>query len=54
MKRWLTNHHDAKFDAQAVGDLFFAMAKKEGITTLGQAMAYEEQGNRVMRTPQKK
>ncbi len=50
----LTNHHDAKFDAQAVGDLFFAMAKKEGITTLGQAMAYEEQGNRVMRTPQKK
>jgi len=49
----LDNHHDAKFDARAVGDLFFTMAKRMGITTLGQAQDYQTLGYQAMRAPKK-
>ena len=32
-----TNHHDAMYDAEATGDVFFAMARKNNVRTLGQA-----------------
>ncbi len=31
------NHHDAMYDAEATGDVFFAMARKNNVRTLGQA-----------------
>jgi len=31
------NHHDAMYDAIATGDVFFAMARKNNVRTLGQA-----------------
>lgn len=45
------NHHDAKYDAMATGDVFFAMMRKAGIKTLGQAMAAQEQGYHKMKNP---
>ena len=50
----IQDHHHARADSRTVGDLFFAMMKKEGITTLEQAEAFQSQGLQKMRSSSKK
>ncbi len=45
------HHHDARYDAEATGGVFFQMMQRQGITTLGQAFTHQQQGEAVMRQP---
>jgi len=47
-----SNHHNARYDAEATGDIFFAMMRKPGgATTLGQAFTLQQQGYDRMKNP---
>jgi len=46
-----TNHHDARYDAEATGGVFFKMMSQQGIGTLGQAFQHQQQGEAIMRQP---
>lgn len=46
-----TNHHNARYDAEATGDVFFAMMRKTGTSTLGQAFARQQRGYERMKDP---
>jgi DNA polymerase III epsilon subunit-like protein len=46
-----TNHHNARYDAEATGDVFFSMMRKSGTSTLGQAFARQQQGYDRMKNP---
>ena len=46
-----TNHHDARFDAEATGDVFFSMMRQQLVKTLGQAFVLQQQGTTIMHQP---
>lgn len=46
-----TNHHDAKYDAEATGGVFFEMMRRQGINTLGKAYEHQQQGEAIMHQP---